>query len=241
MPSYTAIHTPTMGKRKRDIGQFEEDVIPKDVNPNSYLSSMGNFNPNRPVLKPRLAASKYISNIHHDSKRQRVTTLTFANSLDTEPPLPVTPLPPQLEPDSPTSVAMELDHSPNSTPFAVPRRDLTSIQTRPPKAFSVSTSELSACHICFRKPSVRSDLDSYTNCERCDLRTCYICVRACGGPDVRLPVSILGESRDPVKDWETMKELWKQHRSVICSRCCIEMGANGEVRCLGCTKGEGMG
>lgn len=39
--------------------------------------------------------------------------------------------------------------------------------------------DLSACHICHRKPQKRSDLDSYSNCEGCGNRTCYICIREC--------------------------------------------------------------
>jgi len=33
---------------------------------------------------------------------------------------------------------------------------------------------------------------------------------------------------------------WEHHR-VVCSRCCIEKGADGEVRCFGCLRAEGEG
>jgi len=28
------------------------------------------------------------------------------------------------------------------------------------------------------------------------------------------------------------------HKDMVCSRCCVERGADGEVRCLGCLRGE---
>jgi hypothetical protein len=42
--------------------------------------------------------------------------------------------------------------------------------------------DLSPCHICHQKPKVRTDLDSYGDCEECGKRTCYICMRECLGP-----------------------------------------------------------
>ncbi|KAK3395836.1 hypothetical protein B0T20DRAFT_46251 [Sordaria brevicollis] len=40
---------------------------------------------------------------------------------------------------------------------------------------------LDRCHICFRKPSKKSDLDSYADCQGCGQRTCYVCMRQCPG------------------------------------------------------------
>lgn len=39
--------------------------------------------------------------------------------------------------------------------------------------------DLNPCHICHRKPTFKSELDQYANCEGCDRRTCYICIRSC--------------------------------------------------------------
>nr|pir hypothetical protein B14D6.570 [imported] - Neurospora crassa [Neurospora crassa] len=40
---------------------------------------------------------------------------------------------------------------------------------------------LDRCHICFRKPSKKADLDSYADCQGCGQRTCYVCMRQCPG------------------------------------------------------------
>jgi hypothetical protein len=40
---------------------------------------------------------------------------------------------------------------------------------------------LSPCHICHQRPRVKSDLDSYADCQGCGARTCYICMRECLG------------------------------------------------------------
>lgn len=95
--------------------------------------------------------------------------------------------------------------------------------------------DLSPCHICYRKPTVRSDLDSFANCESCGKRTCYICIRECEG-------YMSGYDADVKNDHELehleepMKKL--EHKGMICSRCCVERGAEGEVWCLGCLRAE---
>lgn len=80
---------------------------------------------------------------------------------------------------------------------------------------------LNPCHICHRKPTVKSDLDSYADCEGCGNRTCYICIRECLG----------GE------DWG----MGEGHKGMVCSRCCVERGTDGEVLCLECLRREGGG
>ncbi|KAK8089596.1 hypothetical protein PG997_004557 [Apiospora hydei] len=42
-----------------------------------------------------------------------------------------------------------------------------------------SSALLSPCHICHRKPTKKSDLDSFADCQGCGQRTCYICMRSC--------------------------------------------------------------
>jgi hypothetical protein len=130
--------------------------------------------------------------------------------------------------------------------------------------------DLRACHICHQKPKVRTDLDSYGDCEGCGERTCYICMRECLGPSS--PVrweseSEMGRERmsfttgDDRPGSEDRAEEWgfdaraahskgggggwlgKEgrdwgHRGMVCSRCCVERGVDGEVRCLGCLRAE---
>lgn len=51
------------------------------------------------------------------------------------------------------------------------------ITNKPVKSANV----LAPCHICHRKPTKKTELDSYADCEGCGERTCYVCIRACSG------------------------------------------------------------
>ncbi|KAK8049044.1 hypothetical protein PG994_010774 [Apiospora phragmitis] len=42
-----------------------------------------------------------------------------------------------------------------------------------------SSALLSPCHVCHRKPTKKSDLDAFADCQGCGQRTCYICMRSC--------------------------------------------------------------
>jgi hypothetical protein len=124
--------------------------------------------------------------------------------------------------------------------------------------------DLSACHICHRKPKVISDLDSYADCELCGQRTCFICMRQCLGPpqltalvdadeDTRMAVSLQMlidddlverkevDRRTPGSELYATCPTFDYHRGMVCSRCCIERGVDGEVKCLGCLKAEEVG
>lgn len=41
--------------------------------------------------------------------------------------------------------------------------------------------DLSPCHICFRKPTEKKQLDGFADCQGCGGRMCYICMRECLG------------------------------------------------------------
>lgn len=45
-----------------------------------------------------------------------------------------------------------------------------------------TTPSLCPCHICHRRPTTRSLLDAYADCNLCGSRTCYICLRECLSP-----------------------------------------------------------
>ncbi|KAM5381000.1 hypothetical protein ACJZ2D_003115 [Fusarium nematophilum] len=113
---------------------------------------------------------------------------------------------------------------------------------------------LAPCHICHRKPTKKSDLDSFADCEGCGERTCFVCIRECQSSNLS-EESVLSEQEvlsrsfymDDVDDqpqkWnhaasgrQEAKKGWDAvgHRAVVCSRCCIERGVHGEVACLGC-------
>ncbi|PVH88098.1 hypothetical protein DL98DRAFT_648979 [Cadophora sp. DSE1049] len=127
--------------------------------------------------------------------------------------------------------------------------------------------DLSPCHICRRKPTVKSELDAFGDCECCGERTCYICTRKCEGPGVVWRASLKANQNqdencmvvevacrdgdesigsgtsDRTEDESTLgKHVGHggrpQHRDQICSACCLERGADGVIWCLGCLKAE---
>lgn len=67
---------------------------------------------------------------------------------------------------------------------------------------------LDPCNVCYKAPKLKSHLASYSNCRRCDERTCFICIRSC--------------EEGPCGD------------RTICSKCCVEEGADGMVVCFDC-------
>ncbi|KAH8675608.1 hypothetical protein BX600DRAFT_178259 [Xylariales sp. PMI_506] len=134
---------------------------------------------------------------------------------------------------------------------------------------------LNPCHICHRKPTKKSDLDSFADCQGCGQRTCYVCIRECQGwlsPTTTAATFSRGFHRQEDEPAQedlsasfTMHDVddeangeapqsgqskaretdgrgevgWNAagHCSMICSRCCIERGSEGEVQCLGCLAG----
>jgi hypothetical protein len=81
---------------------------------------------------------------------------------------------------------------------------------------------LRPCHVCYRRPSTRSMLDAYADCELCGQRACYICLRECDAPEC------------------IHKE--KPGQTRICSQCAVEgLTERGEeiVWCVECVKALG--
>lgn len=166
-----------------------------------------------------------------------------------------------------------------------PHRDHTSYvdhksRSPPPAATAIRANPaalMNRCHICSRKPSRKSDLDSFANCQGCGQRTCYVCIRECLGlvprsrvpgqqchngqpeiptPTTATPVEEAGETSFTMPDADDASGQDQQqgrdgdhqhsqraeggwtrgggHRRVVCSRCCVERGQDGEVVCLGC-------
>ncbi|KAK7425667.1 hypothetical protein QQZ08_007885 [Neonectria magnoliae] len=154
------------------------------------------------------------------------------------------------------------DTSPSSSPPSHRRRrssQLKLLQVQPastnrlaPKATGAL---LTPCHICHRRPTKKSDLDSFAQCQGCGERACFICIRECHGWNLDV-ASVLSEQEvlsrsfhmDDVDDQRNSPQINNQngghetrkgwaaggHRAVVCSRCCIERGAEGDVACLGC-------
>jgi hypothetical protein len=70
-----------------------------------------------------------------------------------------------------------------------------------------ATPILTPCHVCYKAPRLKRELDAYEDCWRCHERTCFICMRQCqAGCDKRK----------------------------VCRSCCVEQGEDGDVSCLDC-------
>lgn len=110
------------------------------------------------------------------------------------------------------------------------------------------------CHVCQRKPRRKSDLDSQADCEGCGQRACFVCLRECSGWTAGID-SINSADSISIDDYEgqtptdetnhmlshfakKQSRPWsassRGHRRIVCSRCCVERGEDGEVVCLGC-------
>jgi len=87
-------------------------------------------------------------------------------------------------------------------------------------------STLKSCHICHKAPRQKRDLDSYTDCQLCSRRACYICIRECEAGCVNSEEGILDSAGQKSRT-----------RRKICGSCCVEKGTDGEVWCLDCLEG----
>ncbi|KAK4105557.1 hypothetical protein N658DRAFT_503680 [Parathielavia hyrcaniae] len=198
---------------------------------------------------------------------------------------------------SPTSSPPQRNHLQQREQHSAARhasRELLDEKTRTPAA-SASASLTSRCHICSRKPTKKSDLDSFADCQGCGQRTCYVCIRECLGWEPNIPpiastiervspnppptactpatttTTTTTSSASPSEEGDTSftmldadaaedrhhphhhpppteatttglggedyEQGWARgggHRQVVCSRCCVEKGADGDVVCLGC-------
>lgn len=177
----------------------------------------------------------------------------------------------------------KLSRSPSSSYAATPARPQLAQRTN-------SNALLEPCHICRRKPTKKSDLDSFGECQGCLARTCFVCLRECQGwiseqqqqhqqqepqqeqreqqcvsdneddacdpseqealsrsfhmedADAEVRSTENGSwggdatSHGSNKDLRSDAASWASggHRQVVCSQCCIEKGAEGDVVCLGC-------
>lgn len=123
---------------------------------------------------------------------------------------------------------------------------------------------LSPCYICHRRPTKKSDLGSFAECQGCNQRTCFVCIRQCYGRNTSdEDISIISEQKELSRSFQmedtdgdsnsdrhvsdkgddklltfpsTDMTTWNagDHQSFVCSRCCVERGVEGEVFCLGC-------
>lgn len=156
-----------------------------------------------------------------------------------------------------TSVDIELDpkRQHDITSKFHQKEEEETLPAKPRPNLASKTSLLTPCHICSRKPTKKSDLDSFADCQGCGQRTCYVCIRECLGwsPPSQQPPPPLSLQTEPsftMIDVDSAEEQqppppvesggWTTkgggagHRKMVCSRCCVERGQDGDVVCLGC-------
>ncbi|KAI3401661.1 hypothetical protein diail_9325 [Diaporthe ilicicola] len=87
--------------------------------------------------------------------------------------------------ESPYSVhSLQQQTNPRTTPLAPSSRhnharSLSASKLAP--RTTITPNVLAPCHICHRKPTKKTELDSYADCQGCGERTCYVCMRECLG------------------------------------------------------------
>ena len=103
--------------------------------------------------------------------------LIFANNRDSGAPATVYNIPRKVIP-LPVSKRSRTLPEAHSTQQTRPH----DTEARPGLCRSVTASGLlDPCHICHRKPTKKSDLDSFADCMGCGQRTCFVCIRQCQG------------------------------------------------------------
>ncbi|EZF35421.1 hypothetical protein TMEN_5866 [Trichophyton mentagrophytes] len=104
----------------------------------------------------------------------------------------------------------------------------------PNKASTGDKQTLAPCHICHRRPTTRTALDAYADCEICSRRACFVCLRECD--------DVYCRERDNHIDSESCRKNIEQEEYPgrrICSCCAVEgILETGEevVRCLICVE-----
>jgi hypothetical protein len=132
-----------------------------------------------------------------------------------------------------------------------------------PREVSLPPPVLRPCHVCHRKPSTKVMLDAYADCELCEQRACYICLRACNSlncsttrteheyddsmrcADIRREDGYLHTRPHPhsrIRGENGTERVMSSHQQrKICSCCAVEgLTDTGEeiVWCLDCVRRE---
>ena len=203
---------PSSKKRKRAVETLDlREFV-------SYLPS--------PTPSKRSRLTLLIS-LHTTLASETLTPWTPSSSSSQHPASYFNPFPP-----SPGSAATPAKRKRTGLPLKhFPRPQPTSATSYTPPI----TPNLLPCHICHRRPSIHSDLASYSTCEACERQTCYICMRACEGKGCQPATVTTSSSQNHVE--ESTQISIPKGRS-ICAKCCVEVGADGRVWCLVCYEDE---
>ncbi|KAI8635162.1 hypothetical protein F5Y19DRAFT_1698 [Xylariaceae sp. FL1651] len=267
-PEYSMVSPPARKRRREDDGEMQMSLSTFGSTQN-LLSAINN---NERLILPSTRGSASLFNVPRKiiplpvNKKLRIAEDNHHEQLNNR----------YLHHNTTPSIQSQPSHFSHAHPDHMPATSASSHQTRPSITKINSSALLSPCHICHRKPTKKSDFDSFADCMGCGQRTCFVCLRACQGwlsssnrdesnqaaaEDEDLSVSFIMQdvddeettqnhterARDAQKSSQRQKKgvgggeegSWsgRGHREVICSRCCVERGSEGDVVCLGCLAG----
>ncbi|KAI1107810.1 hypothetical protein F4804DRAFT_1233 [Jackrogersella minutella] len=270
MPSIKPFELPMLSsskKRRRDDDHGEMQV-PLYGSPKSYFRSLSTNSDLGSRITQHNELTNHLSTINNNERLiypSGRSTTSLHNMPRKVIPLPVSKRPrvvtdhdEYLHSHGPTNEhSLQQSHLSHAHPeYSTPP---TSPQHTRPGAHARAGNQpplLSPCHICHRKPTKKSDLDSFADCMGCGQRACFVCIRACQGwlssSEAEANLSASFTMRDVDDDNNSGIEpgrkqrkgggpdegwIGRGHREMICSRCCVERGAEGDVVCLGCLAG----
>lgn len=120
-----------------------------------------------------------------------------------------------------------------------PESPMTPVSSKSETSSTTSASNLflRPCHICHRRPTARAVLDAYGDCDLCEQRVCYICVRVCEGISCRRRFD---KSHGSLPIADTRRNTIFERRR-ICRYCAMERydeEGYEKICCLACVSTE---
>ncbi|RGP62046.1 hypothetical protein FLONG3_10349 [Fusarium longipes] len=65
----------------------------------------------------------------------------------------------------------------NTSPRSRRLSQLKALQVQPVTKTRITNALVAPCHICHRRPTKKTHLDSFADCQGCGERTCFVCIR----------------------------------------------------------------
>ncbi len=142
-----------------------------------------------------------------------------------------------------TSIAKRRrQHKRSPAPYG--KEHSTSPKTQHPPSPTKLCTLLASCHICHRRPMIKTDLTGYADCDCCSKRTCYICMRECEELECKMAAYTL-QYDQPITDPQPRKQASEGRGKMprLCRDCTVEsIYADGTdmTICLHCAEGQSM-